>query len=176
MSLKPEPAEFHGKIALPWAKTGKFRLETNSLKWNVLDLMDLISQYKTVGSPNLISVGKYGFTDEWSKIWGTLMSSTALFRKEILQILVGAFLLALDIFSLNILVSIISADREYYWKYIEFPSSSRLTRRRTAAFLRLFLFIAKRDTRQKLGITDKLWLRWWFSLMRNSSEENELLS
>ena len=42
------------------------------------------------------------------------MSSTALFRKEILQILVGAFLLALDIFSLNILVSIISTDREYY--------------------------------------------------------------
>ena len=59
---------------------------------------------------------------------------------------------------------------------MEFLSSSILTPRRTAVFLRLFLFIAKRDTRQKLGITDKLWLRWWFSLMRNSSKENELLS
>ena len=42
------------------------------------------------------------------------MSSTPLFRKEILQILVYAFLLDLDTFGLNILSSIISRAREYH--------------------------------------------------------------
>ena len=42
------------------------------------------------------------------------MSSTSLFRNEILQILVGHFLLALDIIGLNILGLIISGVREYY--------------------------------------------------------------
>ena len=38
------------------------------------------------------SVGKHAFSDGSWKYWGTLMSSTPLFRNEILQILEGAFL------------------------------------------------------------------------------------
>ena len=42
------------------------------------------------------------------------MSYAPLFRKQILQILVGAFLLALDIAGLNILGSTIPRAREYH--------------------------------------------------------------
>ena len=42
-------------------------------------------------------------------------------------------------------------------------------------FLRLCLVTAKRDTQQKLGTSDKLWLRSCFSLMRNPSGERKLL-
>ena len=59
------------------------------------------------------------------------------------------FLLALDIFGLNILDSIISRAREYYWNYIKLLSSFRLSWRRTAIFLRLSLFIINGDTGKK---------------------------
>ena len=48
------------------------------------------------------------------------------------------------------------------WKYIEFFLSSRLSWRRTAVFLTLYFFISKINYRQKLGTSDKLWLRWCF--------------
>ena len=75
------------------------------------------------------------------------MISILLFRMEILKILVNPFLLDLDIDGLNILDSIISRARENHWKYVDFLSSSRLSWRRTVAFSRLYLSIAKRDTR-----------------------------
>lgn len=66
---------------------------------------------------------------------------------EILKILVDPFFLDLNIDSLNILDSIISRARENHWKYVDFLSSSRLSWSRTVAFSRLYLSIAKRDTR-----------------------------
>ena len=42
-------------------------------------------------------MGKYVLTNGSRKTWGTLMSSTILFRKRISKIFVNAFLLALDI-------------------------------------------------------------------------------
>ena len=67
------------------------------------------------------------------KNMGILMSSTPLFRKEILQIL-GASPLALNIVGLNILDSVISRVNEHHWKNIEFLSLSKLSWRRTAVF------------------------------------------
>ena len=107
----------------------------------------------------MISVGIVAFTDGLWKIQGTLVSSTPLFRKRFLQILVVAIHLALDVVGLNILDSIISTAREYYWIYIEFLSSSRLSWRRTGVFLKIYLFIAKRDPQQSLGTSDTLSLR-----------------
>ena len=95
-------AQLHGKIVLSWKRTS--RLETHLLKSNILDLIKFVSEYTTVGSSNLISIGKYAFTDGSWKIWGTLISSTGLFRKEALEILVCAFLLAsfgFGVFRLN---------------------------------------------------------------------------
>ena len=40
------------------------RLETNLSKLNILDLTEFVSEYTTVGSSNLISVGWHAFTDE----------------------------------------------------------------------------------------------------------------
>lgn len=128
LSIKLVPAQLHGKMVLSWRKTLTSILETHLLKWNILDLIGFVSEYRTVGSPNLILVGKNAFTNGSSKILCTLMNSTRLFRKDILQIVVGTFLLALDISGLNILNSIISRAREYHWKYTEFLSSSRLSR------------------------------------------------
>ena len=42
-------------------------------------------------------------------------------------------------------------------------------------FLRLYLFIARRDTRKNIGTSDKLWLRWCFSLIKKLSGEKDLL-
>ena len=39
------------------------RLETHLLKSNILDLIKFASEYTTAGSSNLISIGKYAFTD-----------------------------------------------------------------------------------------------------------------
>ena len=119
-----------------------------------------ICVYTKEGPSNLVSAGKHAFTYGSWEIWGTLMSfTTFLFRKEISQIL-DAFILALDIVGLNILDSVIYRAKEYHWKYTTFLSASRWSWRRTAVLLRLYLFIAKRDTRQKLGTSDKLRLRW----------------
>ena len=85
----------------------------------------------------------------------------------ILQLLVGAFILSLDVVGLNILKSILSTAKEYQWRYIESLSSSRLSWKKTAVFCRLYLYIPKRDTRQLLETYNKLWLRWCFSLLRN---------
>ena len=41
-------------------------------------------------------------------------------------------------------------------------------------FFRLYLFIARRDTRKNIGTSDKLWLRWCFSLVKNLSGEKYL--
>ena len=79
-------------MVLSWKMTS--RLETHLLKSNILDLIKFASEYTTAGSSNLISIGTYAFTDGSWKIWGTLIRSARLFRKETLQILVGAFLLA----------------------------------------------------------------------------------
>ena len=45
---------------------------------------------------------------------------------------------------------------EYQWQYMEFLRPFKLSCWRTAAFLRLYLFIAKRDTLEKLGRPHKL--------------------
>ena len=82
-----------------------------------MDLIGFVSEYITVGSSNLISAGKINFTDQSWKVWGTSMSSISLFKNQILQILVDAFLLALDIVGLNILDSIIPRARQCHWKY-----------------------------------------------------------
>ena len=58
---------------------------------------------------------------------GTLISSTPLFRKRILKLLVGPFLVALKIGDLNILDSIISRSMEYHWQYSELLASFRLS-------------------------------------------------
>ena len=91
MPIKPEPAKLHGKMVLSWIKTSSSRLKTNLSKLNILNLIGMVIEYTTKGSSNLILVGKHAFTDESWKIWITLMSSTCLFRKENLQILVAAF-------------------------------------------------------------------------------------
>ena len=114
VSIKPEPAQLHGKMVLSWRKAFTSRLETNLLKLNLVNLIGFIIEYTTVGSSNLISVIKRAFTDGSWKIWSTSVSYTPLFRKQILQILVGAFLLALDIAGLNILGSTIPRAREYH--------------------------------------------------------------
>ena len=82
-----------------------------------MDLIGFVSEYTTAGSSNLISAGKINFTDQSWKVWGTSMSSISLFKIEILQILVDAFLLALDIVGLNILDSIIPRAQQCHWKY-----------------------------------------------------------
>ena len=82
-----------------------------------MDLIGFVSEYTTAGSSNLISAGKINFTDQSWKVWGTSMSSISLFKIEILQILVDAFLLALDIVGLNILDSIIPRAQHCHWKY-----------------------------------------------------------
>ena len=76
-------------------------LETNLLQLNILDLIWFVSEYTTVGSSNFISLGKHAFADGSWKLRGT-----HLLRKKIFQILVGAFLLALDNVDLNILDSV----------------------------------------------------------------------
>ena len=91
MPIKPEPAKLHGKMVLSWIKTSSSRLKTNLSKLNILNLIGMVIEYTTVWSSNLMSVGKHAVTDESWKIWGTLMSSTCLFRKENLQIFVAVF-------------------------------------------------------------------------------------
>ena len=59
----PELAQLHGKKVWSWTKILTSRLETNSLKLNILDLIGIVSKYATVGSSNLKSVGKH--TDGW---------------------------------------------------------------------------------------------------------------
>ena len=49
----------------------------------------------------------------------TLMSFINFLKKEILQIFIDAFLLALDIGSLDILDSIISRATGYHWPFME---------------------------------------------------------
>ena len=88
-------------MVLSWRKTLISVLETNLLQLNILDLIWFVSEYTTVGSSNLISLGKHVFADGSWKLRGT-----HLLRKKILQILVGAFLLALDNVDLNILDSV----------------------------------------------------------------------
>ena len=116
LSIKPELAQLHRKMVLSWINALTSRLETNLLKLNILDLTVFVREYTTVGSLHLISVGKHAFPDVSWKICGTLLSFASSFRMEILQILVGVLLLT--IVGLNIIVSAISRDREYHWKYL----------------------------------------------------------
>ena len=64
---------------------------------------------------------------------------------------------------------------KHYWEFMELLVWFRLSWRRVVVFLKLNLFIAKRDTLEKLKASDKARLRWCFSLMGNSSGANELL-
>ena len=64
---------------------------------------------------------------------------------------------------------------KHLWGYMELLVWFRLSWRTLAVFLKLNLFIAKRDTLEKLKTSDKVRLRWCFSLIRNSSGANELL-
>lgn len=78
-----------------------------------------------------------------------------MFKKEILQIFVGAFLLSLKIGS-DILDSIMSMTMGYNWQYMEFLMPFILSWRRTVVFLILYLFKAKRDILEKLKTSNTL--------------------
>ena len=65
-----------------------------------------------------------------------------MFRKEILVIYVGAFLLGLDVGIWNILGNIRVMD--YHWQDMELLGLFRFSSRKTAAFLELYLFFAKK--------------------------------
>ena len=71
LSIELEPAKKHGKMVLSWRKTLIFVLETNWLQLNILDLIWFVSKYTTVGSSNLISLGKHAFADGSWKLRGT---------------------------------------------------------------------------------------------------------
>ena len=58
---------------------------------------------------------------------GQLMSSIALFRKEVLQIFVGAFLLAFHVGGWNILDSVMYRTIEFNWNEIDLLASIRLS-------------------------------------------------
>ena len=60
-------------------------------------------------------------------------------------------------------------------QYLELLVSFRLSLRRTAVFIRFYLFIPKRDDVEELRTSDKLLLRWCFSVMRISLGDKELL-
>ena len=75
-----------------------------------------------------------------------------MFRKEILQIFVGAFHSALDIGDLNILDAIISRAIEYHWQFMDLLAPFRLSWRKTSVILRLHLFTATRYTLEKLEL------------------------
>ena len=87
---------------------------------------------------------------------GTLISAAPLFRTEFLQIFIGAFLVVLDISAVNILNSIISRPMGSQRQYLELLVSFRLSLRRTAVFIRFYLFIPKRDDVEELRTSDKL--------------------
>ena len=63
MSVKQEPVHLHSEVILSWRKALTSRLKTNLLKLNIFDLIGFVSEYTTVGSSNLISIGKPAFAD-----------------------------------------------------------------------------------------------------------------
>ena len=67
-----------------------------------------------------------------------------MFRKEILVIYVGAFLLGLDVGIWNILDSGNIRVMDYHWQDMELLGSFRFSSRKAAAFLGLYLFFAKK--------------------------------
>lgn len=79
-------------MELSWRNALTSRLRINLLKLNVLDLLGLVSEQTKVGSSDLTSVCKLAFTDGSWKIRNAIISSTTLFRKEILQVSVGPVL------------------------------------------------------------------------------------
>ena len=159
-------------------KTLTSRLETSLIKLIIFGLIGLVSDNKAVGSSNFIPIIKHAFTDRSWKIWVTLMNLTLLFKEKNLTNIssYSSFNFRYRWFEYLRLNSIVSRTREHHWKYIEILSLSwRCIKIYYAVFLRLYFLLAKIDTRQKLGTSDKLWMRWCFSLMRNSPGEKELL-
>ena len=94
LSIKPHLAQLPGKMLLFRRKPLTSRLE-EKIKIKYSDPIRFVIRCITAESSNLISLVKHAFTNGSWKKWLILMSSTPLFRKETLQILVGAFLLPL---------------------------------------------------------------------------------
>ena len=64
-----------GKMVLSWKMALTSRLDTNSLKLNILDMIGFVSEYAKVLPSNLTSVGKHDLTNGSWKIWGKSISS-----------------------------------------------------------------------------------------------------
>ena len=113
------------------------------------------------------------FTDGSWKMWGTLMSFTSpLFERKLYISFALFFGCRYRWFKYLRLNSIQS--RGIPLKVYRFSIIIYIILKENCCNFKINLFIAKRDTRKKLGASHKLRMKWCFISVRNSSGEKEL--